>query len=180
MKAIFTKLKDFLLDLSGHYWLHLVAGVVIIVLYCENKHRKEELQNCKSEYHKLEDCRSNATSELILRFLHQGLISHQLNPEERVFSTSGGGTCVHYWYALTEEEAAAVQDVQQIRKSIQNYCIPCNIKDVDLTVTVQQNKPQHQYHPPQNAPTVPPDHTWYNVNVEFRFHTPDFLKDERR
>ncbi|MBR5876200.1 MAG: hypothetical protein IKZ10_05120 [Akkermansia sp.] len=180
MKAIFTKLKDFLLDLSGHYWLHLVAGVVIIVLYCENKHRKEELQNCKSEYHKLEDCRSNATSELILRFLHQGLISHQLNPEERVFSTSEGGTRVHYWYALTEEEAAAVQDVQQIRKSIQNSCIPCSIKDVDLTVTVQPNKPQYQYLPPQDAPTVPPDHTWYNVNVELRFHTPDFLKEERR
>ena len=48
MKNRLKKLKDLFLDLSVHYWLHLVAVVVIAVLYVENR-QIEQLREQQKE-----------------------------------------------------------------------------------------------------------------------------------
>lgn len=100
-------LKDQLLDLSAHNWLHIVAAVCIGILLYQNHHQKLLIEQQSAAGSELTTRVMRDTGTAIAVFLHEELL-HPYQFKEGEYRCRYGGKSqfsqiVTYSYALPEE-----------------------------------------------------------------------------
>lgn len=172
------KLKDCFLDMSGHYWLHLVAVVVIGVLYAENRQieqlreqqKEREISWNLAEEQLVWQVR-DLTGFIIQDYLNKGLVSAGLLASETSSRHRSRGNEHEYehYYALTDEEFAALPTEEQMSSLLGGLLFSGPLKAEQFSISVSRKAPEKWNQYCEEPAPLPPGHAWYCVNVKYSF-----------
>ncbi len=178
MKNRLKKLKDLFLDLSVHYWLHLVAVVVFAVLYVENR----QIEQLREQQKEQEISWSLAEGQLVCQvreltgffiqvYLNKGLVPAGLQTSETSSrnSTRGNEHDYEHYYALTDEEFADLPTEEQIRSLLGGLLFSGPLKAEQFSVSVSRKVPAKWNQYCEEPAPLPPGHAWYCVKVKYSF-----------
>lgn len=175
-------LKDKLLDLSAHNWLHIVAAVCIGILLYQNHHQKLLIEQQSAAGKELSARVMRDTGTAIAVFLHERLL-HPYHFKEGEYRCRYGGKSqfsqiVTYSYALPEEIGRELLSrEEQFRNKLARDFF--NFRKVQPEWHFSLREGIHLSfidHPTSMTSGVneilPPGYKWYTAEIEYSF--PEF------
>ena len=175
-------LKDKLLDLSAHNWLHIVAAVCIGILLYQNHHQKLLIEQQSAAGSELTTRVMRDTGTAIAEFLHEELL-HPYQFKEGEYRCRYGGKSqfsqiVTYSYALPEETGQELLSrEEQFRDRLAGDFFDFQKLQPEWHFSLRES-----IHPAfLDTPTsmtsdvdklLPPGYKWYTAEIEYSF--PEF------
>ena len=175
-------LKDKLLDLSAHNWLHIVAAVCIGILLYQNHHQKLLIEQQKVVGKELSARVMRDTGTAIAVFLHERLL-HPYQFKEGEYRCRYGGKSqfsqiVTYSYALPEETGRELLSrEEQFRNKLARDFFHFRRVQPEWHFSLREGiHPSFIDHPTSMTSDVdkllPPGYKWYTAEIEYSF--PEF------
>ena len=170
-------LKDKLLDLSAHNWLHIVAAVCIGILLYQNHHQKLLIEQQKVVGKELSARVMRDTGTAVAEFLHERLLlPYQFKEGEYRYRYGGKSQfsqIVTYSYALPEEIGRELLSrEEQFRNKLARDFFHFRKVQPEWHFSLREGiHPSFIDHPTSMTSDVdkllPPGYKWYTAEIEF-------------
>ena len=170
-------LKDKLLDLSAHNWLHIVAAVCIGILLYQNHHQKLLIEQQEVVGKNLSARVMRDTGTAVAVFLHERLLHpYQFKEGEyrcRYSGKSQFSQIVTYSYALPEETGQELLSrEEQFRNKLARDFFDFQKLQPEWHFSLREGIHPAFLNTPTGLPSgvneiLPPGYKWYTAEIEF-------------